>query len=171
MTDQRNLPFETPPREQIPQISRWHIQGMESSGSDDVWTGAGMKHIIVHTIGRRSGNVHKVALPFWVDANGHRTVVGSYSGAPAHPDWYLNLASLDTPAEVICHVKPHRYWAEIDIVAGDDYTATWAALTADRPYYQDYQNQTERRLPLIRLREIRPADEPAGAVASADGVE
>ena len=155
--DQRNLPFETPPREQIPQISRWHVQGMESSDSDDVWTGAGMRHIIVHTIGRKSGTVHKVALPFWVDTDGHRIVVGSFSGAPHHPDWYLNLASSAPPSEVVCHVKSHRYWGLIDIVEGDDYTATWAALTADRPYYAYYQSQTERRLPLVRLCEVRAA--------------
>ena len=29
-------------------------------------------------------------------------------------------------------------------------------LTADRPFYNDYQANTARRIPLIRLRETRP---------------
>ena len=66
-------PFDEPPREEIPGISRGHVQYMESSDADEVWCIAGMHHVIVHTIGRKSGNEHKVALPYWVDREGNRS--------------------------------------------------------------------------------------------------
>ena len=60
---QSSEPFEEPPREEIPGISRGHVQYMESSDAEEAWCIAGMHHVVLHTIGRKSGNEHKVALP------------------------------------------------------------------------------------------------------------
>ena len=82
---QKSEPFEEPPREQIPGISRGHVQYMESTDAEEAWCIAGMHHVVLHTIGRKSGNEHKVALPYWVDRDGYRIIVASFSGAPDHP--------------------------------------------------------------------------------------
>jgi deazaflavin-dependent oxidoreductase (nitroreductase family) len=130
---------------------------MESSDDDVVWTAAGMKHVLLHTRGRRTGAEHKVALPFWLDADGHRIVVASFAGAPAHPAWYLNLADRQANPEVRVRVQGAQYWADAQVLDGEDYARTWAALAADRPYYNDYQTRTDRQIPLVRLVELRPA--------------
>jgi hypothetical protein len=49
------------------------------------------------------------------------------------------------------------FWADAQILDGEDYERTWAQLVADRPYYDDYQSRTDRRIPLVRLVERRPA--------------
>jgi deazaflavin-dependent oxidoreductase (nitroreductase family) len=116
-----------------------------------------MHHVILHTIGRRSGNEHKVALPYWVDRDGHRIVVASFSGAPDHPSWYLNLSDRDANPEVRIRVQQGLFWADPQILDGGDYAETWAALTVDRPWYDDYQSRTDRQIPLVRLVELRPA--------------
>jgi deazaflavin-dependent oxidoreductase (nitroreductase family) len=157
MVDQRNEPFERPPRDVIPDISRTHVAAQEASDDDAVWVAAGMKHVIIQTVGRKSGREHKVTLPYWLDRDGHRVVVASFAGAPRHPAWYLNLADRDANPQVLCRVQGGEFWADAEILDGDDYAETWAALTADRPYYVDYQSETERRIPLVRLREPRPA--------------
>jgi hypothetical protein len=72
---QPNEPFEEPPFEQISGISRMHVQAMETMDADMVWVGAGMHQVIIYTIGRKSGNEHKVAVPVWYDDDGHRVVV------------------------------------------------------------------------------------------------
>jgi deazaflavin-dependent oxidoreductase (nitroreductase family) len=154
MPGQRNTGFVEPSRDQIPGISRQHVAVMESSDDDDVWVLAGMQHVVVRTIGRRSGNEHKVALPFWVDQDGHRIVVASFAGAPQHPAWYLNLT---VNPEVLVRVQGRQFWAAAEVLDGDDYTRTWAALTGDRPHYNDYRARTDRRIPLVRLIELRPA--------------
>jgi hypothetical protein len=43
------------------------------------------------------------------------------------------------------------------VLDGADYDDTWAALTADRSYYRDYQTRCDRRIPLVRLVKVRPA--------------
>lgn len=132
-----------------------HVAAMDTSDADEVWTAAGMKHLTLRTIGRKSGKEHRVALPYWRDPDGHRVVVASYSGAPRSPAWYFNLADRDANPEV--HVKEQHdsYWAEAHVLDGDDYLATWDALTADRPFYKNYQVRTSRRIPLIRLVRLR----------------
>jgi deazaflavin-dependent oxidoreductase (nitroreductase family) len=156
-SDQRNEEFVEPPREEIPGISKAHVAAMEASDDDAVWLVAGMGHVVLRTVGRRSGNEHKVALPYWLDADGHRVVVASFSGAPQHPSWYLNLTDRVANPEVLVRVQGGSYWSDAEVLDGDDYDRTWAGLTADRPYYGDYQTRTERRIPLVRLPETRPA--------------
>jgi deazaflavin-dependent oxidoreductase (nitroreductase family) len=155
--DQRNLPFEEPPREQIPGISAMHVAAMESMDIDDAWVGAGMKQLILRTIGRKSGKEHRVALPYWVDGDGHHVVVASFAGAPQHPAWYLNLSDRTANPEVLVKERDQSYWADAQPLDGDEYQTTWDALTTDRPYYRDYQTRCERRIPLVRLVRLRPA--------------
>jgi len=156
-TGQQNEPFDEPPIEQIPGISRGHVAAMEQTDDDMVWIGAGMHQLLLRTIGRKSGNEHKVALPYWVDDEGHRIVVASFAGAPQHPAWYLNLTDRAKNPEVYVRVQNGSFWAEPQILEGDDYRKVWEALSADRPYYSDYQTRTTRQIPLVRLVERRPA--------------
>jgi deazaflavin-dependent oxidoreductase (nitroreductase family) len=154
---QRNEPFVEPPREEIPGISRQHVAVMETSDADAVWFIAGMHHVVLRTIGRRTAKEHKVALPFWRDESGSPVVVASFAGAPTHPAWYLNLTDRTANPEVLVRVQGRSFWARADVLDGEDYERTWAGLTADREYYNGYQARTERRIPLVRLVELRPA--------------
>src|SRR5688500_12024831 len=47
--------WETPSYEEIPEITKGHVAGMEVSDADEVWNVAGMHHVLIHTIGRKSG--------------------------------------------------------------------------------------------------------------------
>jgi deazaflavin-dependent oxidoreductase (nitroreductase family) len=147
----------TPSRDEIVGISRKHVAMMESSDADDVWIWVGMHHVLLETVGRRTGKRHKVALPFWRDAAGHRVLVASFAGAPTDPAWFLNIADREANPEVLVRVQGGRYWMDAQVLEGEDYDRTWAALVVDRPHYADYQASTERRIPLVRLVEIRPA--------------
>lgn len=157
MSGQEAEPFVEPPREEIPGISRNHVAFMESTDEDQAWVLAGMHHVILRTVGRRSGTEHKVALPFWRDPDGNRVVVASFSGAPQHPSWYLNLSDRAANPEVLVRVQGGSFWSDAEVLDGDDYDRTWSGLTADRPWYNDYQSRTDRRIPLVRLVERRPA--------------
>jgi deazaflavin-dependent oxidoreductase (nitroreductase family) len=149
--------WETPSLEEIPVISRGHVAYMESTDDPSAWTQGGMTHVVLRTIGRRSGKEYKVALPTWNDERGDRIVVASYAGATNHPDWFHNLADREANPEVLCRVAGHAFWSVPEVLDGEDYDRTWAALTADRAWYNDYQAKTQRRIPLVRLPETRPA--------------
>jgi deazaflavin-dependent oxidoreductase (nitroreductase family) len=157
VTSQRSSPFTTPTRDEIVGISAQHVAMMETSDDDSVWVWVNMHHVLLRTIGRRSGREHKVALPFWRDPNGVRVVVGSFAGAEKHPAWFLNLSDREANPEVFVRVQGGAYWSVPEILDGEEYDATWAGLLEDRPHYADYQVKTERKIPLVRLVETRPA--------------
>jgi deazaflavin-dependent oxidoreductase (nitroreductase family) len=157
VTSQRSSEFATPTRDEIVSISQKHVEMMESSDSDNAWVWVGMHHVLLHTIGRRSGDQHKVALPYWRDPDGHRIVVASFAGAPKDPSWFVNLSDKDANPEVLIRVQGGMFWADAQILAGDEYDATWAGLVVDRPHYEDYKTKTDRVIPLVRLVEVRPA--------------
>lgn len=156
VTSQRSSEFTTPDRSTIPAISASHVAMMENSDDDGVWVWVNMHHVLLRTVGRRSGREHKVALPFWRDSGGHRVVVASFSGSPQHPAWFLNLADRTANPEVYVRVQGGAYWSVPDILDGEEYDEVWRALVLDRPHYADYQANTERRIPLVRLAETRP---------------
>lgn len=156
---QRNDPYVEPPRDKIPKISRAHVAAMEAGDNGQAWVAAGMHHLVLRTVGRRSGGEHKVALPYWLDAEEHRVVVASFSGAPRHPSWYLNLTDRTVNAEVLVRSQHGSYWSRPELLEGEEYDSVWAALTDDRPFYKGYQSRTDRRIPLVRLPETRPAGE------------
>jgi deazaflavin-dependent oxidoreductase (nitroreductase family) len=97
-----------------------------------------------------------VALPVWWDPEGRRVVVASFAGGPAHPAWYLNLEA-EANREVLVTTQEGPYWSEPEVLDGDEYRRIWDLLTADRAWYLDYQARTDRRIPLVRLPETRPA--------------
>ena len=153
-----NREFQTPSHEEIVAISAQHVAMMETSDADDTWIWVGMEHLLLRTVGRRSGNEHKVALPFWRGADGHRVVVASFGGAPTDPAWFLNLSDRDANPEVLVRVQGGLFWSDQQVLDGDDYAATWAGLVADRPWYDDYVKKAGgRRIPLVRLPETRQA--------------
>jgi deazaflavin-dependent oxidoreductase (nitroreductase family) len=157
VTSQRSTDFTTPTRDEIVAISGQHVALMEASDDDSAWVWVNMHHVLLRTIGRRSGREHKVALPFWRDASGVRVIAGSFAGAEQHPAWFLNLSDRVANPEVFVRVQGGSYWSVPEILDGEDYDSTWAAMLVDRPHYADYQVKTERRIPLVRLVESRPA--------------
>ena len=154
---QRAEIFETPERSTITDTTRGHVATMEQSEADEVWFLSGMHHLLLRMIGRTSGKERKVALPYWKDDDGHLIVVASYAGAEQHPAWYLNLADRKANPEVYCRQQKRAFWADAEILEGDEYQAIWDVLTEDRPFYRDYQALTPRRIPLVRLRYTRDA--------------
>jgi deazaflavin-dependent oxidoreductase (nitroreductase family) len=157
-SEQASTHFVEPPSDQIPALSAAHVAVLESGKGEAFWVAAGMRHLILRTIGRRSGKEHKVALPYWVDADGSRIVVASFAGAPQHPAWYLNLTARHTNAEVLVREETGSYWAVPEIQEGGEYERLWAALVIDRPFYAGYTKRTSRKIPLVRLRRLRAAE-------------
>ncbi len=145
--------WETPTHEEIIQISHAHVQALENGKEDAVWQQVGMQHIVLATVGRRSGKEHKVALPVWRDTNGHRVVVGSFAGADKEPDWLANLRDTDSNPEVKIQTQTGEYISTPEILEGEERDSLWEQLCEDRAWYNDYQSRTQRVIPLIRFPE------------------
>jgi deazaflavin-dependent oxidoreductase (nitroreductase family) len=107
-------------------------------------------YLVLHTVGRRSGQPRQTPLSYTKDGDSY-VVIASDGGSPRHPDWYLNLADLDT-AEV--EVGGRRRPVRAETVDGDDRDRLWRQAVQSFPGYAAYQARTGRQIPVVRLSPI-----------------
>jgi deazaflavin-dependent oxidoreductase (nitroreductase family) len=109
----------------------------------------GMDLLVLHTVGRRSGQLRESPVAWFADGADARLIVAS-GGGSRHPDWYLNLmadpgrASVELPGGDPVPVTPHR-------LEGADREAAWQRITAAQPRLAKYQRKTDREYPVVRL--------------------
>lgn len=103
--------------------------------------------VLLTTTGRRSGRAVTIPLMFHRDA-GRVLVVASNVGAPAHPDWYLNLVA--DPA-VTVEVGDESYAATATPLEGDERERVWTILKGTYLFLADHEARTERVIPVVAL--------------------
>lgn len=148
--------WDTPSHDDIVALTRSHVEAMETSDSDAVWLQAGMPHVLVETVGRRSGKRHRVALPTWTDPSGHLIIVASFAGAPKHPSWFFNISDGTANPTVQCRRQGGSFIAAPEVLDGAERQRIWDLLIADRAWYSDYEAKAGREIPVVRLREVEP---------------
>ena len=105
------------------------------------------RFLILHTIGRRSGQPRQTPLSYTMDGDTY-VVIASDGGSPRHPDWYLNLQD-DPDAEV--DVGGRRLRVRAETVTGDERERLWHHATRSYWGYAGYQARTDRQIPVVRL--------------------
>ena len=133
-------------------VSRWVQQRMNARMNRNIRRGRGkflgMDVLILHTMGRRSGQPRQSPVAWFADDRDAWLIVAS--GGVAHPDWYLNLmghperASMELPGRDPVPVTPCR-------LDGADRAQAWQRITAAQPRYAKYQRKTDREFPVVRL--------------------
>jgi F420H(2)-dependent quinone reductase len=118
----------------------------------------GMPSLLLTTTGRRSGRRHTVPLPYLRDPSGGdgKIVVGSFAGSEHDPAWVLNLRA--DPA-VGVQDRGDVYAGRAVVLAGEERATTWARLVEGSPWYANYQDQTTREIPLVRVTRAENASE------------
>jgi F420H(2)-dependent quinone reductase len=127
--------------------AREQVELYESSGGTKGTTLRGLPVIILSTIGARSGKLRKTPL-MRVEHDGDYAVVASLGGAPKHPVWYYNLLA-ESHVELQDAAVKRDYSARE--VHGAEKAEWWKRAVAAYPPYADYQNKTEREIPVFVL--------------------
>jgi deazaflavin-dependent oxidoreductase (nitroreductase family) len=134
-------------------FSRWVQQRMNARTNGKIRRGRGtfmgMDVLILHTVGRQSGQPRQTPLAWFADDEDVRLIVAS-GGGSRHPDWYVNLmahsdqASIELPDRETVPITPHR-------LDGADREQAWQRITTAQPRYAKYQSKSDREYPVIRL--------------------
>jgi deazaflavin-dependent oxidoreductase (nitroreductase family) len=137
-----------------PSPSQWvrdQVEEYESSGGErgNTLLDTGMPVIIVTTRGNKSGKLRKTPL-MKVEHDGEYALVASMGGAPTHPVWYHNLVA--DPRAVMIQDGPEPFDAEVREVDGAERDEWWERAVAAYPPYAEYQQKTERRIPVLIAR-------------------
>ncbi|MEE8046474.1 MAG: nitroreductase family deazaflavin-dependent oxidoreductase [Dehalococcoidia bacterium] len=137
--------------EYIPSTHAWvrdQVELYEGSGGTEGLTlrDTGLPVIIVTHKGRKTGAVRKTPLMRAVDG-GSYILVASMGGAPKHPVWYHNLKA-DPNVEIrdATNVYPMKVR---EVVDSTEKKRFWDIAVAAYPPYQDYQDKTDRVIPVF----------------------
>lgn len=126
---------------------REHIESYVSTAGRDghLWNGA--PTLLLTTTGRRSGERRRTPLIYGRDGADY-VIVASYGGAPTHPAWYLNLEA-DPDVEV--QVGEEVFRAKARTADAQERARLWPELAGIWPAYDEYQDRTDREIPLVVL--------------------
>jgi len=137
--------------EYVPSPSSWVADQVElyerTNGAEGTTLReTGLPVIIVTNKGNKTGAVRKTPLMRVADGNNY-VLVASKGGAPQHPVWYHNLKA-DPNVEIRdIDVEQSMKVREVDDAA--ERSRLWAIAVQAYPPYQEYQDKTDRQIPVF----------------------
>jgi F420H(2)-dependent quinone reductase len=134
--------------EYVPSPEKWvrdQVETIESSGGTEGTTLKGVPVVVVTSMGAKSKNLRKNPL-MRVEHDGSYALVASKGGSPEHPTWYHNLVAHPT---VEIQDGPDRRDYEVRIIEGEERAAWWERAVEVWPAYADYQEKTDREIPVF----------------------
>lgn len=134
----------------LPDWMQDHLRRYLETDGRDGHIFQGLPTLLLTTRGRRSGKPVTLPLIYGEDAGRH-VLIASKGGHPEDPLWYRNLV-----AEPTCHVQvaADRFRARARTVEGPERERLWALMRKIYPPYDDYQQATSRRIPVVVLERI-----------------
>ncbi|MDP6284896.1 MAG: nitroreductase family deazaflavin-dependent oxidoreductase [Acidimicrobiales bacterium] len=122
-----------------------HVERYLATDGADGYEFHGATCVILTTKGRRTGAIRRS--PIVRVCEGDRYLaVASMGGAPKNPMWYLNL--LEDP-EVTIQDKGEVHFLTARTATPAEKEELWPLAVAEWSDYENYQNRTERDIPLI----------------------
>ena len=107
----------------------------------------GRQVLILSTTGAKSGETRENPLAYSRTGDDY-VVIASKGGAPSHPAWYHNLVSRP---RVTVEVDGETFEADARVAQGDEHDRLYAAHAELMPAFNDYQQRTSRKIPVVVL--------------------
>lgn len=108
----------------------------------------GRSVLILTTTGAKSGETRENPLVFSRTGDDY-VVIASKGGAPSHPSWYHNLVA---NPKVKVEADGEAFEAEARVAHGDEHDRLYAAHAKIMPAFNEYQQKTTRKIPVVVLK-------------------
>jgi deazaflavin-dependent oxidoreductase (nitroreductase family) len=118
----------------------------------------GFNALILTTIGRKTGLERTNPVGWFPGKDGSWLIVASAAGAPGNPAWYSNIAA--HPDKVQIEVNGRTLAVTAEQLHGAERAQAWEQVIAAAPRFAQYQDKTDRELPIIRLAPRSGSDAP-----------
>ena len=110
----------------------------------------GAPMILVHHFGAKSGTERVSPMVYFPDGDRY-LVVASKAGAPTNPDWYHNLKA---HPRVDVEVGTEKFPVVVEELPRAERDEKWAQITAAMPGFAEYQQKTDRLIPVLALSRV-----------------
>ena len=127
-----------------------HVDRYRETGGEEGHDWNGSQTLILTTTGRKTGKVHDAPLIYGRSGDDY-LVVASMGGAPRNPSWYLNL---DSDPETEIQVWDKRLKTRARTATPEEKPAMWKEMTSHWPAYDEYQEKTDREIPVVVLEPV-----------------
>ena len=106
--------------------------------------------LVLTTVGSKSGQERKTPLAYFPADGGGWLIVASFAGAAKNPSWYYNLGA--HPDQVFIEFAGRTESVVAEQLHGSEREAAWRQITVASQRFKQYQEKTDREIPVIRLR-------------------
>jgi deazaflavin-dependent oxidoreductase (nitroreductase family) len=106
-----------------------------------------MELLLLHHTGAKSG-ANRINPLAYLSDDGHYVIFASKAGAPTNPDWYHNVKA---NPNVTIEVGDDTMQAVASEATGEDRDRLYAAQKARVASFAEYEQKTERLIPVIVL--------------------
>ncbi|HEX5094928.1 MAG TPA: nitroreductase family deazaflavin-dependent oxidoreductase [Acidimicrobiia bacterium] len=132
---------------------RDQVETYERTGGREANTfmDTGLPIIILTTRGNKTGKIRKTPL-MRVEHEGEYALVASVGGAPKHPVWYFNVVA--DPDAATVQDGPEPFAVRLHEATGAERDIWWKRAVAAYPPYAEYQERTERVIPVFIARRV-----------------
>jgi deazaflavin-dependent oxidoreductase (nitroreductase family) len=107
----------------------------------------GVPILLLHHRGAKSGTERINPLAYRRDGDNY-VIFASKGGAPTNPDWYHNLRA---NPDVEIEVGTNSFKAKSRVAEGDERERLWSVQKKEFPGFADYEQKTERQIPVVVL--------------------
>lgn len=109
----------------------------------------GFNALILTTVGAKSGTKRANPVGWFAGKDDSWLIVASANGATRNPAWYHNIAA--HPDKVRIEVNGQAIPVTAEQLHGAERDQAWQQITDSAPRFAQYQQKTDRQLPVIRL--------------------
>ncbi|MFF1698878.1 nitroreductase family deazaflavin-dependent oxidoreductase [Streptomyces sp. NPDC058257] len=127
-----------------------HVKRYVETDGEEGHDWQGTTVLILTTTGRKSGEQRSTPLIYRPHGDAV-LVVASNGGADAPPLWFRNL---EADPEVQVQVKGDRYTARARVATAEEKPGMWRTMAATWPAYDEYQQKTDRAIPIVVLERV-----------------
>ena len=131
----------------LPDWAQEHMRNYLATDGADGHIWRGVPTLLLTTIGRKSGEERMLPLIYGED-DGDYVIVASKGGFAEHPAWYNNLI---VQPKVQVQVAADKFSATAVAIDGARRQELWNMMAEVWPLYIEYQQKSDRHIPVVAL--------------------
>jgi deazaflavin-dependent oxidoreductase (nitroreductase family) len=129
------------------QMTRVHTAAYRASHGHIGGSFRGAPVLLLHHTGRRSGRERVIPLLYLADGD-DVVVVASKGGSHKHPAWFVNLREMP---ETVIELGSEKRRVKVEVAPEAKRRELWPRVVELYGDYANYQQRTEREIPLVIL--------------------
>ena len=132
---------------QLLEFNRDIIEEFRTNGGKCGGRFEGNPMVLLTMTGAKSGRDLTTPLSYCADGD-DCIIFASAAGSDSHPNWYYNLVA---NPNLVVERGTEKYNAKAVLTEGDERQAAFVKMVAALPRFGEYQNKTDREIPVFRL--------------------